>query len=239
MAAVERRRRRAREPRDQSRARARRACKHQYISVRRASTPMPPRAQQLAAARADARPLRRAASNSDEEVSPRRHANRRARQITTLSRAPARRLDGRARALAILAGRGSKGGHVRVGTASASAWQRRVEAEVGRLWAESSRAADDADAQLKPRDEGAPSDVEKLASNLVGSAEGRQRKPSRRPSEAAPAPLPTRIVTTPGPRRVDWPGREGGRRRRAGRVPRLLKKRPAGGVCCCCSEAPR
>ena len=45
-----------------------------------------------------------------------------------------------------------------------------VEAEVGRLWAESSRAADDADAQLKLLTKELI-DVEKLASNLVGRAE--------------------------------------------------------------------
>ena len=61
-----------------------------------------------------------------------------------------------------------------------------VEAEVGRLWAESSRAADDADAQLKLLTKELI-DVEKLASSLVGRAHD-DAEAVAAAIEAAPAP---------------------------------------------------
>ena len=61
-----------------------------------------------------------------------------------------------------------------------------VEAEVGRLWAASSQASNDADAQLKLLTKELI-DVEKLASNLVGRAED-DAKAVAAAIEAAPAP---------------------------------------------------
>jgi hypothetical protein len=61
-----------------------------------------------------------------------------------------------------------------------------VEAEVGRLWAASSRAADDADAQLKLLTKELI-DVEKLASSLVGRAHD-DAEAVAAAIEAAPAP---------------------------------------------------
>ena len=112
-----------------------------------------------------------------------------------------------------------------------------VEAEVGRLWAASSQASNDADAQLKLLTKELV-DVEKLASSIWWEEQKTTRKPSRRPSRPRRRPQ-TRIVTTPGPRRVDWPRPRGRTPTRRRPVRGFAKGRPAGGVCSCCREAPR